>query len=259
MNIQSILEHMNTHHQSEMIALCKKFGNATEVINVKLENVDFGGMDIVYNDNIPLRVEFPQKADPSTIKDAIINICKQAGGGSQTDSVIQDIQAFRQEFQSVLIASVDKDGQAICSYAPSIQIHNKLYIYISEVAEHFQSISSNPDKIEAMFLEDECKAKSILVRKRLKYRANARFVERESQEFETALDTLETRMGGGGGVASIRQMKDFHLIELQLGLGRFVKGFGQAYDVLPNGEIKHVGGNNPHTKGNPHGGHNPHK
>lgn len=259
MNHQSILEHMNAHHQSEMIALCKKFGKATEVINVRLANVDFGGMDIVYNDDIPLRIEFPQKADQNTIKDAIIAICREAGTPS-TQSTTHEIQAFREEFASVLIASIDKEGQAICSYAPTIQLNNKLYIYISKVAEHFESISSNPNKIEVMFLEDECKAKSVLVRKRLKYRANACFIERGCQEFESALDKLESTMGASSGVQSIRHMVDFHLIELQLGLGRFVKGFGQAYDILPNGEIKHVGGNNPHTKGNPHSPHgHPHK
>ena len=60
-------------------------------------------------------------------------------------------------------------------------------------------------------------------------------------------------MGGAGGIKTIRQMSDFHLIELQLGFGRFVKGFGQAYDILPNGEIKQVGSiGNPHSKISPH-------
>ncbi|TLD97265.1 HugZ family heme oxygenase [Helicobacter jaachi] len=272
MNPQSIIQHMNDHHQAELIGLCKKYGEPSALINGEVQNavlkgVDFEGLDIVYNDNVSLRVEFPQKASESTLKDAIIALCQWAEAPNAS-AVAQEIAEFKKTFGSIIIASIDKSDNALISYAPLIQIDNKAYIYISEVADHYQSISANPNKIEVMFLEDECKAKSVILRKRLKYRAHARFVERESQEFEHALNALESAMGGAGGVKTIRQMTDFHLVELQLGLGRFVKGFGQAYDILPSGEIKHVGGSggNPHSKaphghGSPHGhgGHNPHK
>lgn len=251
MSYESMITHMNNHHQNEMIALCKKFGNAIEVNDVRLESVDLAGLNLVYNGDISLRIEFPQKATDDTLKDSIISIC-QSANTPDTSAIAKEIAEFKQEFGSILIASVDENGQAICSYAPLMQLDNKAYIYISAVAEHFQSISNNPEKIEVMFLEDECKAKSVILRKRLKYRAKAHFIKRESSEFENALNSLESAMGGAGGIKTIRQMTDFHLIELQLGLGRFVKGFGQAYDILPNGEIRHVGGGNPHTRTNPH-------
>lgn len=260
MSFESILSHMNDHHQPEMIALCQKYGDPATLKNgvgtARLVGVDFVGLDLIYNDNVSLRVEFPQKASESTLKDAIIALCMMAKS-PEMNAIESEIAAFRKEFGSILIASVDKDGQAICSYAPLMQLDNKAYIYISEVAEHYSSISANPSKIEVMFLEDECKAKSVILRKRLKYRANARFISRESSEFENALNSLEQSMGGAGGIRTIRQMTDFHLVELELGLGRFVKGFGAAYDILPNGEIKHVGGSsgNPHSKAP----HNPHK
>lgn len=261
MNTQTILQHMNEHHKNELIALCKKYGKAQalindEVQNVELTNVDFEGLDIIYNDNASLRVEFPQKANENTLKDAIITLCQGAKTADSKD-IGTEIATFKKEFGSIIIASVDKNGYAVVSYAPLMQIHDKLYIYISEVAEHFASISVNPDKIEIFFLEDESKAKSVILRKRLKYRAEARFIERDCEEFTQALNQLESTMDGAGGIKTIRQMQDFHLIELKLGLGRFVKGFGAAYDILPNGEIKQVFGGS----GNPHGKsqHNPHK
>lgn len=253
MNIQTILQHMNEHHQSELIALCKKYGKQESLINgevqqATLKSVDFEGLDILYNNNVSLRVEFPQKADERGLKDAIIALC-QGAKATESKDIKNEIEAFKKTFGSIIIASIDKDGQAIASYAPLMQIHNKLYIYISEVAEHFASISANPTKIEILFLEDESKAKSVILRKRLKYRAQAHFIKRDSQEFNNALDSLESAMGGAGGIKTIRQMQDFHLIELQLGLGRFVKGFGAAFDILPNGEIKQIGaqGGNPHS------------
>ncbi|WP_300731245.1 HugZ family heme oxygenase [uncultured Helicobacter sp.] len=258
MNFESILKHMNEHHNSELMALCKKYGKVDALINGEVQNatltgVDFEGLDIVYNNNVSLRVEFPQKADMSTIKDAIISLC-QGAKAPDNKAIADEVAAFKKEFGSIIIASIDKNGYAIASYAPLMQVDNKLYIYISEVAEHFQSISTNPDKIEILFLEDESKAKSVILRKRLRYKANARFIERDSEEFNTALNSLECAIDGAGGIKTIRQMQDFHLIELQVGLGRYVKGFGQAYDILPNGEIKHVGGS---SGGNPHS--TPHK
>ncbi|TLD80862.1 HugZ family heme oxygenase [Helicobacter sp. MIT 05-5293] len=252
MSYQNIIEHMNAHHQDAMIDLCKKFGNATHVENVRLDKVDFIGLDLVYNDNISLRVEFPQKCDENTLKDSIIKLC-QSAKAPDTQAIATEIADFKKEFGSILIASINAEGEAICSYAPLIQIHNQLYIYISEVAEHFSSIQANPSKIEIMFLEDECKAKSVILRKRLRYRANARFVERDTQEFNDALKALESLMGGAGGIKTIKTMTDFHLIALETKKGRFVKGFGQAYDILPDGQIVYIGG-----KGNPHS-RNPHK
>lgn len=41
-------------------------------------------------------------------------------------------------------------------------------------------------------------------------------------------------------------MLDFHLVKLEFKKGRFVKGFGQAYDI-ENGNVAHVG-----ASGNPH-------
>lgn len=259
MSFESILAHMNEHHQSELIALCKKYGNPqADVQNAKLVGVDFVGLDIVYNDNVSLRVEFPQKADEKSLKDSIISLC-QGAKAPDLGGIADEIESFKKEFGSIIIASIDKQGNAISSYSPLMQVDGQLYIYISEVAEHFESISANPSKIEVMFLEDESKAKSVILRKRLKYRANAVFIERDSREFDKALNSLESAMGGAGGIKTIRKMSDFHLIRLELGLGRFVKGFGAAYDILPSGEIKHIGGSgNPHQV-NPHSPHNPHK
>lgn len=251
MSFQSVLTHMNEHHQNSLIDLCKKYGKSNgEVKNATLKAVDFEGLDIIYNDNMSLRVEFPQKADENTLKDAIISLCQGAKNADSKD-ILKEVNDFKASFGSIVIASVDKDGNAISSYAPLMQVNGKAYIYISEVAEHYASIAANPSKVEVMFLEDESKAKSVILRKRLRYRTNAKFIDRESAEFESALNSLESAMGGAGGIKTIRQMLDFHLIELQLGEGRYVKGFGQAYNISPNGEVSHVGGNNPHRP-NPH-------
>lgn len=258
MDATTILEHLNAHHTSDLANLCKKFDNAKEVTSVFARSVDLCGLDLVYNNVRSLRVEFPQKASESNLKDAIIALCMSAKS-PQLEIIKDEIQNFKSSFGSVILASVDSSGFPVASYAPLIQLKNECYIYISEVAEHFHSIKANPSKVEALFLEDECKAKSVILRKRLRYKLEAKFIKRDSDEFNAALDSLESNMGGSGGIKTIRQMSDFHLIRLVLKKGRFVKGFGQAYDILENGEILQVGANeaNPHSK-NPHNINNPH-
>lgn len=245
MDYRTIIEHMNDEHTDALIALCKKFAATDNVANARLEGVDLEGLDIVY-DGKKLRVEFPQKATPDTLKNAIIELCQSVPKTYDLDAVKREMEIFKQSFHSLCIASVDKNGKAVMSYAPYISCEGRDYIYISEVAEHFGSISANPKNMEVMFLQDESKAKSAILRVRLKYACEAAFIERESEEFNRVFDEFERATGGSGGIKTIRKMRDFHLINLKLGKGRFVKGFGQAYDV-DNGEVAFVG-----QSGNPH-------
>lgn len=240
-----IIKHMNDEHKDSLIGLCKKFASVSQVNEISLKGVDLEGLDIAY-DGKNLRIEFPQKATPDTLKNAIIELCQSVPKTYDIEAVKKEIEDFKRSFQSISIASISKSGKAVISYAPYIAFGDKNYIYISEVAEHFESISANSKNIEIMFLQDESKAKSVILRARLKYACEARFVERESREFEEVFDEFERITGGSGGIKTIRKMKDFHLVCLDFSVGRFVKGFGQAYNIDGN-QVSFVGeGGNPH-------------
>lgn len=245
MNFESIISHMNDHHKSNLIDLCKKFGGIKEVQNASLKSVDFSGLDIIYNDNETLRVEFPKKADENSIKDIIISLCMSAKSEQDFSQIAKEIDEFMLSFNSVSLATLSANNEVVCSYAPFVSTKWGNYIYISEVSEHFNNIKANPNNIEIMFLEDESKAASVILRKRLRYRVNATFLER-GQKFDEIYDEFERQTEGEGGIKTIRQMLDFHLIKLEFKKGRFVKGFGAAYDI-ENGSITHVGASaNPH-------------
>ncbi|XGQ69662.1 HugZ family heme oxygenase [Campylobacter hepaticus] len=244
MNFESIISHMNDHHKSNLIDLCKKFGGINDLKDVFLNSVDFNGLDIVYNNNENLRIEFPKKADENTIKDTIISLCMGAKSEQNFNAIEKEFNDFMLSFNSVSLATLNAQGEVVCSYAPFISTQWGNYIYISEVSEHFNNIKDNPNNIEIMFLEDESKAASVILRKRLRYRANASFLER-GEQFDKIYDEFERQTGAQGGIKTIRTMLDFHLVKLEFGKGRFVKGFGQAYDI-ENGNITHVGSKNPH-------------
>ena len=250
MDFTSIITHMNDHHTNELIGLVKKFGGKSDPKDVKLEGVDFEGLDIAYAGG-SVRVEFPQKASPDTIKNAIISLCMSVEQTHDLAGIKQEIDAFAKAFGLGVLASISPSGEALATYAPVIHSEGRFYIYISEVAEHYASIRANPNNVELMFLEDESKAQSVILRKRLRYRVNARFVERDSQEFENVFAQFIEQSGGSGGIKTIKNMHDFHLIQLIVRNGRYVKGFGQAY-AITNGEISYLGGSgNPHSR-NPH-------
>lgn len=242
--IEKIISHMNEHHQKELIALAKKFGAIKEIKKITLDNVDTKGLDILC-DKKTIRVDFPQEVTIPQLKEAIIELCQSVEKSIEEDKIKSEILDFRDSFGSVMIASVDKEGQAIASYAPLLRYEGRFFIYISEVAEHYHSIKANPNKIEVLFLEDECKAKSVILRKRLRYKARAEFREKDS-EFEKIFSSFELSHPHAGGLSTIKGMQDFHLVELIFKEGRYVKGFGGAYDINERGEVSFAMGNNPH-------------
>ncbi|WP_291950492.1 HugZ family heme oxygenase [Campylobacter sp.] len=244
MNFESIIDHMNSHHQSNLLDLCKKFSQSTNIKNALLKNVDFDGLDILYNDNQALRINFPQKADQDTIKDIIIELCLNAKDEDDTNEIKKEIDKFISQYNSVILATLTTNGETTCSYAPFFKTQSNNYIYISEVSEHYHNIKANPKNIEIMFLEDESKASSIALRKRLRYKSYATILER-NDEFDKIYDEFEKQVKEDKAIKMIRSMLDFHLVKLDFHNGRFVKGFGQAYDIQ-DGKIIHIKGKHPH-------------
>ncbi|WP_104577892.1 HugZ family heme oxygenase [Helicobacter felis] len=263
MEIQFILDHMNKNHVGDMEKLLGKFGQIKGVQGVHLKTATLEHIEIAYTlegKDGALKIDYPAKvSDNEGIKNAIIALCTSISETTDFKGVQEDLEKFREGFSSVCIASLSPENEVICSYSALLfdeqNGHKQFYIYVSEVAEHFKSLKAHPENVEVMFLEDEASAKSPILRKRLRYRTKLHFVERGT-EFDRVYDNFLNKHGKGRGLETIRHMQDFHLIKLEFLKGRFVKGFGQAYDVDAHGHISYVGAQgNPHSKGNPHGGH----
>ncbi len=244
MGFEYVLKHLNEHHQEDLMDLCKKFDNAKEVTNVKALKVDYDGLTLVYNHNKELYLAFPAKATSETLKDVIIALVLSAKKSLDIESIQREMQEFMQGFKSVCLASLHPQGNVVCSYAPLIQAFGEYYIYISEVSEHYASIAANPKNVEVMFLEDEKEAHSAILRKRVRFKTNVVFIER-GELFDRVYDVFEEQNAFNASLKTIRKMLDFHLIKLEFQEGRFVKGFGAAYDIK-NGEIISLTDKNPH-------------
>ncbi len=234
--IDRIIKHMNEDHTYEMEALLKKIGNVKNPKNVKLESVDYEGLDIAHSQG-KLRVKFKEKATDETLTKEVMELFKDFKKPVDLKAIQDEIKKLPLEFKSVVLATLSKNGEVISSYAPVIHYKGKFFIYISHTGPHYDAIKSNPNNIDMMFVEDESKAKNILARKRLRYHAKARFVERDSKEFNAVYDQFIAQNGEGGGIKIIRTKKDFHMIELIPNNGRFIKAFGQIFDIT-NGKVE---------------------
>ena len=71
------------------------------------------------------------------------------------ENVAKKIAQFKAKFETIMIASLSSKNQVICSNTPLLQSNLGNFICISKSAEHFDSISTNPNNIEVMFIEDE--------------------------------------------------------------------------------------------------------
>lgn len=242
------IDHMNEHHSDIIVAFCQRYGSFENPTNIKLIGLSAEGMDISC-DQGNVFVSFLSRVEDESngYRSAIIELYNSLDADKKMDKISKSLVEFVDSFKSVIISSVHSDFQCISSYAPFVRENDEIYICLSEVAEHFSSIKQNPDKISLFFIQSEDEAKTILARVRFSVRGEAVFVDDKNLRDEI-FNKMQERFPNDVAFGQIRQMKDFHIVKIKLAKGRFVKGFGAAYDsdaltLLNQADIK-----NPHVK-----------
>ncbi|MGF1863953.1 heme utilization protein HutZ [Enterovibrio norvegicus] len=139
-----------------------------------------------------------------------------------------EIQEFRDVRKTLQLGTVDKDGKPHTSYAPFAFSEQGYYILVSDLATHGQNLKHSK-AVSIMMIEDENEARSIFARRRLSFDTNAELIERESALWQQGIDVMQTRLGEM--IDNLSQLGDFRLYRLNPVMGRYVKGFGQAFDV----------------------------
>ncbi|MDC8103077.1 HugZ family protein [Chryseobacterium sp. PTM-20240506] len=136
--------------------------------------------------------------------------------------------------KSVILATVDAEGNSHSSYAPFVQIENTFYILVSFMAKHTKNLAEGRST-SVMLIEDEMATKQMYARERLTFEAKTSPIERDSESWNNAVSQLKE--SHGKVVDLISEMKDFILIALHPLKGSYVNGFGSAYFVDENLEI----------------------
>jgi putative heme iron utilization protein len=157
-----------------------------------------------------------------------------------TEALREEIENFRDDFRTVVMATVSEDGVPDASYAPYIRDSaGRVYVYISGLSRHTRNLQANR-QVSLLFIEAERQAQNVFARKRLNYICDADLVDRASADWAQVLDRFTARFGAF--INTIRQLADFQLFCLTPKSGTYVRGFGQAFDLEGPGcgEIRHL-------------------
>ena len=142
-----------------------------------------------------------------------------------------EIQAFRDQCRTLVLATRDPEGVPNVSYAPFALGDGGYYVLISDIARHARNLKQVP-RVSLMLIEDEASSRQIYARQRLTFDAAVQLVERDCAQWQEGVEALQQRHGEI--ISNLTKMADFSLFCLKPEQGLYVKGFGQAYRVDPN-------------------------
>lgn len=244
------MDHMNSEHSGIVYAFCERFGSYENPTNVKMTAINEDGMEITC-DQGTVFAPFLQKAnqDGEGFRDDIIALYQSISSGAhkKLDKVEKGMQELVDGQKTVMIASVHTDGQCVSSVAPFVREGDDVYLCISSVAEHYHSIKANLNKISLLFVEDEKDCKTVFARNRLSIRCESEFVTDKDLR-DKIFDKLIEKNPEENSLQHLRSLADFFILKATMKKGRYVKGFGAAYDTNGMKVNEAADDKNPHTK-----------
>jgi hypothetical protein len=144
------------------------------------------------------------------------------------DSVRDEYLALREGSEGALLATLEGERMPAASYAPLVWLDDRAYLFLSDLAAHTQNLKRCP-AISLLLVDEAGKSANAFIRRRISLRGEAHRVARDNPRFGPVLAEFQRRFGEV--VSLLESLPDFHLFELQLDNGRYIRGFGQAYEL----------------------------
>ncbi len=148
---------------------------------------------------------------------------------------------LRAQSRSLVLATTDAGGLPSVSYAPFVyDDEGSFLVFVSGLSAHTGHLLSTA-VAAVLLIEDESATKQIFARKRISYRCDITLVDGNESYYQSMLDRMASRFGNV--VDILRALPDFRMFRLSPVSGRFVTGFGQAYDLAGRdlSQLVHVG------------------
>lgn len=145
-----------------------------------------------------------------------------------TDQIFQDYLSLREQVGSVQLATLDVDANPEASYAPCTWRGADCFVFLSQLASHTQNLQRNPS-VGLMLIEAQTEAGNAFARKRVSLFGEAEVVTRTDDLYPTVISDFYHRFGEVMNL--IEPLQDFHLFRITVRRGRFIRGFGQAYEL----------------------------
>jgi hypothetical protein len=148
------------------------------------------------------------------------------------EEIIEEFKNFDKDKFSLVVATVSKEHIPLTNYSPFVKLDNDYFICVSSNLPHFKNMIETR-KAHILIIEDESKASHIYARKRLYFNATCKLVEKEEPIFKL----FDERYGDS--LSFLRSMKDFKILRLSPLERSLVLGFGAAYKMDEEGNLRH--------------------
>ena len=146
----------------------------------------------------------------------------------QVLEAIRDLMATHRVLGLAVL--VDGDPEAsLLPYALRAD-YGAVYVQASGLARHSKGLQPGA-RVGVLIHENEAADADPLQTKRMTVQATVAVLDRESEAFAAAREVFVGRLPGAEMTLNLG---DFSLYELTLGRGRYIAGFGQAYNIGPD-------------------------
>ena len=141
-----------------------------------------------------------------------------------------DIAHLLDDMKSLMLATVHQDKTPLASYTPFAIADNDsgLWILVSDLAGHAQNLALS-GLCSCLLIRDEQDSAQVYVRERLQYEMKSVEYPRDHPQWESGIKALRDRQGTL--VETLTSLADFRLFLLLPQSGRYVVGFGKAYEL----------------------------
>ena len=148
----------------------------------------------------------------------------------------QNFESFLARKKTCVLSMIDTNGEPFASTAPIVNVGQTFYIYISKIAEHFAFIQ-NSKVVDVMFVADEAEMNNHFATERARFKCVPKNIGNDGHEQVFA---MFAKIHGESMMNLLRTL-DFSLFALTPIEGRYVVGFGKAFNVTLDGTtFEHV-------------------
>ena len=152
----------------------------------------------------------------------------------------QYFKSFKAKLKTLSLSTLTEAGRPNISYAPFIEDENgHFYLFLSQLASHTQDLLKKPIA-SILLIEDEQDARQLFARQRISYDCDVSIIQAGDSCYSDHLDNFEKSFGSI--IPLVRTLPDFILFKLTPSAGRYVQGFGKAYQLAGENltELEHI-------------------
>lgn len=155
--------------------------------------------------------------------------------GALREAIVEGIARLHKGARSLTLATQNKDGTPDLSVAPYVFFDGAYWVFLSRLARRTANLRRD-GAAALMLAQDESEAPDVYARARLSFSAKSSEVGRDEPTGRKAMELLARRFGPT--FETLSALPDFALFRLIPGRGRLILGFGKAFNVSAESELK---------------------